>query len=183
MIVSSSKLWGIKREISTVQATWITSHWIVSKRFKHQERSWCIQPWEVDLRWTKYQNLKLAHSKHKKVLAQSWTQLPKSTWSKWTKSKKREPNLLLRRDLQTWCLTSRTTTWTNMQWLTAHLLTLWSIRLIKQTSEVPKVNLQHRELTECKYYQIEYLNICFNHFRLGAQKPNQTFFMADRMRK
>jgi len=183
VIVSSSKLWEIKREISTVLVTWITSPWIVSKRFKLQERSWCIQLWEVDLKWTKYLNLKLALSKHKKDLAQSWTQLPRSTWNKWTKSKKREPNLQLRRDLQTWCLTSRTTTWTNMQWLIAHLLILWSIRIIKLILEVLKVNHQHKESTECKYYQIEYLNICFNHFRLGAQKPNQTFFMADRMRK
>ena len=37
---------------------------------------------------------------------------------------------------------------------------------------------------ECKYHiNFNISNNSISYYRLGAQKPNQTFFMADRMRK
>ena len=56
----------------------------------------------------------------------------------------------------------------------------WHSKLSKIIEE-PRANLQHRELMECKYIFFLKVNIVL--FRLGAQKANQTFFMADRMRK
>jgi len=141
----SSRWWEIKREICIVQATLITSHSIVYRKFKLPARSWCIQPWVAASRSIKCPNQKPGLSKHRRALDPSSTQRPRNTWSKWTKYRKREPNRLLRLDLQIWCLISRTTTWTNMPWPTALSLILWSTRTNNRTSEELKVNLPLRE--------------------------------------
>jgi len=151
VITSLSRLWETKREISTVQATWITSHWTAFRRFRHQGKSWCIQPWEVDLRSIKYPNLKLDHYKPRKALAQSWIQQLKNTWNKWIKFKRREQNRQHRQDSQIWWVTSRIITWISMQWLIVLLLIHWSIRITNRTSEALKVNLPLKEWMECKY--------------------------------
>lgn len=145
MTASSSKWWEIKREICIAQATLITSHSIVYRKFKLQARSWCIQPWVAASKSTKYPNQKPGHFKHRRALDPSSTQRPRNTLSKWTKYRKRELNRLLRLDLQTWCLISRITTRTNMPWPTALLLIHWSTRTNNRTSEVLKVNLLLRE--------------------------------------
>jgi hypothetical protein len=73
-------------------------------------------------------------------LDQSWTQQLKSTWSKWTKYRKREQNLLLRLDLLIWCLISKTTIWTNMLWQIVLSLIHSSTKTTNKTSEALKVN-------------------------------------------
>ena len=150
MTTSLSKLWGTKREIYTALATLITSHLIACRRSKHQVKLWCILPWEVDLRSIRSPNLKLAHCKHKKALAQSLILLLKSIWSRWTKYKRREPNLQLKRDLRTWCRTLRIITWISMQWLIVLLLIPWSIRTTNKISEAHKANHLLKESMECK---------------------------------
>lgn len=148
-ITFSSKLWETKKEIFTALATWTTSLLIRFKRSKLQAKLWCTRRWEVALKSTKSLNQKLALYRPKKDSGQSSILQLRSTWSKWTKFRRKEPNQLHKLDLLIWCQTLSKMVWISMPWLTVPLQILWFTKTIKILEEL-KVSLQLKELMECK---------------------------------
>ena len=96
--ISLSKLCVIKSVTYTVPVISTTLRWIRFRRFRHQARSWCIPRWAVVSKWTTCQNQRVDQCKHKKDLEPNWIQRPKSILNRWTRSKRREQNPLLKLD-------------------------------------------------------------------------------------
>ena len=147
---SLSKLWEIRKGISTVPAISTICPSIVYKRFRRLAKSWCTRPWEAASKSIRFQSRRRDHCKPKlkKVLITSWIQQLKSILSKWTRFKRREPNPLLRQDWQTWCQTSNKMEWTNIRWRTV----LWQLKLMRssKTLEVHRVSRPLKGSMECK---------------------------------